>query len=109
MFGVNSTTSDRPPFPCWSQEWLSDTQQELLSTCSSSRAVCVWGGNSSPRRLMVKLAFLELLVASLLAQRDLVSRRQAQRLGSLQGPEALPLPPRLKWTGKKAFLSNARQ
>lgn len=67
------------------------------------------GGDSSLRRLMVKLAFLELLVASLLAQRDLVCRRQAQRLGSLQGPEALPLPHRLKWTGKKAFLSNARQ
>lgn len=39
MFGVNRTTSDRLPFPCWFQEWLSDTQQELLSTCSSSRAV----------------------------------------------------------------------
>lgn len=52
---------------------------------------------------MVKLAFLELLVASLLAQRDLVCRRQAQRLGSLQGPEALPTAPQAQEDWKESI------
>lgn len=41
---------------------------------------------------MVKLAFLELLIASLLALRGLDCRQLAlaQRLGSLQGPGTLP-------------------
>lgn len=42
---------------------------------------------------MAKMAFLELLVACLLAPRDLVCRHQAQRPGSLQGPGPLPTAP----------------
>lgn len=60
----------------------------------------------------MKLAFPEplgLRVASLLAPRDLTCRHQAQRPGSLQDLRLSPLTPRLRRTGKKAFLSNARQ
>lgn len=67
------------------------------------------GGDSSPKRWRAKLAFLELLTASPLAPRNLDYRRPAQRLGSLQGPGPLPMAPRLQTTGKRVFLSNARQ
>ena len=70
-----------------------------MSTCSSPRAPEIRYGDGrgrfKPQRLRAELAFPELLTASLLAPRALGCRHLAQRLGSLQGPGALPAAPRL--------------